>query len=375
MEQLSCVASSIFDELRATSPAQKWTTWDTFLATTTHAGFMQSSAWADFRLTLGYPHFAALIKSRGRIVGGGLVQKCWFSSDRCFYYIQDGPVLPGEGVIAGDVFGAILDEIEHQRREEQATVSHVRIEPRWEVLPEFVSGFQEPCLYDRFIEPRRTVCVDLQPPEEVILARMKPKGRYNIRLAQRHGVSVVEDTSAQGLSDFQSMYEDMAERQLIEAKAPEFFETLVAIFAEQNKVDLFFAEHNGSRLAGALVLYFGQRATYFFGASLDIHRNVMAPYLLHFEIMRRAKARGVKEYDLWGVAPDNKPDDPWQDISVFKRKFGGREVELVPSLDHVYDHEAYDEFVATESSSEEVSEDEDALLEIGDGSSTESVTN
>ena len=91
--------------------------------------------------------------------------------------------------------------------------------------------------------------------------------------------------------------------------------------------------------------------------------------------MRWAKARGFKEYDLWGVAPENEPDDAWHDISVFKRKFGSREVKLVPSLDHVYAPEAYDEFVASENSSEDVSEDKGALLEVGDSSSTETLTN
>jgi lipid II:glycine glycyltransferase (peptidoglycan interpeptide bridge formation enzyme) len=103
------------------------------------------------------------------------------------------------------------------------------------------------------------------------------------------------------------------------------------------------------------------RATYFFGGSLETRRNVMAPYVLHFEIMRRAKARGSEEYDFWGVAPENAPDDPWQKISIFKRKFGGREVELVPTLDYIYDHAAYDQFVTSESQSEHGCGDEDLI--------------
>ena len=75
----------------------------------------------------------------------------------------------------------------------------------------------------------------------------------------------------------------------------------------------------------------------------------MAPYLLHFEIMRAAKALGHDWYDLWGTAPEDEPDHPWYDISVFKRKFGGVGVDLVPTLDHVYDAAAYDTYLATES--------------------------
>ena len=111
---------------------------------------------------------------------------------------------------------------------------------------------------------------------------------------------------------------------------------------------VFFAEHQGKRLAAAVVVYFGCRATYFFGGSLVRHRDVMAPYLLHFEIMRRARANGYEWYDLWGVAPQDEPNHRWGDISVFKRKFGGVEFKFVPTLDYVYDFAAYGRYLATE---------------------------
>jgi lipid II:glycine glycyltransferase (peptidoglycan interpeptide bridge formation enzyme) len=118
------------------------------------------------------------------------------------------------------------------------------------------------------------------------------------------------------------------------------------------QVELFFSEHQGRRLATALVIYFGSRATYFYGGSLALRRRVMAPYLLHYEIMRRAKAMGYEWYDLWGIAPANEHDHPWQDISVFKRKFGGTELNLVPTLDYIYDSAAYRQYAATECDSD-----------------------
>jgi lipid II:glycine glycyltransferase (peptidoglycan interpeptide bridge formation enzyme) len=74
----------------------------------------------------------------------------------------------------------------------------------------------------------------------------------------------------------------------------------------------------------------------------------MAPYLLHFEIMRTAKGLGYQTYDLFGVPPQGGSNDGWTDISVFKRKFGGRELRLVPSLEYIYDSTAYQEWKASE---------------------------
>jgi peptidoglycan pentaglycine glycine transferase (the first glycine) len=334
------------------SETDRWKAWDTFLEATHETGFMQSSWWADFRATTGIEYFGLTIKHQGAVIGGALVTRLSCASDSCFYYIQDGPVLPDEEPAASQVFEAILKAIENRRQAEKETISHLRIEPRWQRLPSFVRGFQAPTFSDNFMEPRDTLCIDLRPAEETILAQMKPKGKYNIRVAQRHNVSVTQDTSEQGLKDFFRIYKRTAIRQGIGIKSPRYFRILFSMLLPRAQVELFFAEHQGRRLATALVIYFGSRATYFFGGSLALRRRVMAPYLLHYEIMRRAKALGYEWYDLWGIAPANEPDHPWQDISVFKRKFGGTELNLVPTLDYIYDPAAYSHYVATESDSD-----------------------
>ena len=335
--------------LPSPSATDRWKAWDSFLEAMPETGFMQTSWWADFRTTVGYDHFGAIIKDKNGIVGGATVQRFPYAPQRCFYYIQDGPVIPGDEATGGEVFKAILEYIERRRKAETETVSHLRIEPRWLRLPGFVSGFRAiPPLADHYLEARDTRCIDLRPSEAAILAQMKPKGRYNIGVAQRHGVTVIEDTSNQGLADFLRIYKRTAIRQELRAKPPSYFRTLVSTLSSLQRGSVFFAEYRGMRLATALVVYFGNRATYFYGGSLVRHRRVMAPYLLHFEIMRRAKALGLEWYDLWGIAPPNEPDHPWRDFTVFKAKFGGVEVHLVRTLDYVYDEAAYDRYVAGE---------------------------
>jgi lipid II:glycine glycyltransferase (peptidoglycan interpeptide bridge formation enzyme) len=334
--------------MSATSPEDiaRWHAWDRFIAATPDTGFMQSSTWAQFRARGGCEHFAVTLKDGDSIVGGALVGKWTYQPGRCFYYVQEGPVLPADEADAADVFDAVLGSIERHRKAEDATVSHLRIEPRWQRLPEFVRGFRPPpeSSVDRFSEPRNTLCIDLRPSEDEILAQMKPKGRYNIRVARKHGVTVVRDNSYQGLIDFMRIQRCTAARKGMEPMAPGYFRTMLSELVPRGQASLFFAEHCGRRLATALVVTFGRRATYLFGGSLLAQRRVMAPSLLHFEIMRRARASGCEWYDLWGVAPSDQPDHGWQQISEFKRKLGGVEVHLVPTLDYVYDPVAYDQF-------------------------------
>ncbi|HYZ83080.1 MAG TPA: peptidoglycan bridge formation glycyltransferase FemA/FemB family protein [Bryobacteraceae bacterium] len=329
--------------------SDRWTAWDDFLETVKETGFMQSSLWCDFCVCRGFEYFGAVLKDRDEILGGAIVLKRAYSEDSCFYYIQDGPVLTSDDEpVREAVFDALFEELNRRRERENETVSHLRIEPRWTRMPEFLSNFRLAPDDDDYIEPRRTLYVDLRNSEAAILGQMKPKGRYNVRLAAKHGVSVVQDTSESGLADFLRIYRETASRHEIHAKPQAYFATLFSMFSPSGRARIFFAEYRGARVASALVMYFGRRATYFFGGSLHTHRNVMAPYLLHFEIMRSAKAAGYEWYDMWGIAAADDTDDPWYDISLFKRKFGGVEIELVPTLDYVYDEDAYSRYLHPE---------------------------
>src|SRR5689334_22678978 len=93
----------------APSEADRWRAWDDFLESTPDTGFMQSSWWTDFRVACGFEHFGITLKANGAIVGGAIVQKFSCEPDSCFYYIQDGPVIPADETAGGQVFEAILD--------------------------------------------------------------------------------------------------------------------------------------------------------------------------------------------------------------------------------------------------------------------------
>src|SRR5882762_5324797 len=187
----------------------RWKAWDDFVEAAPDPGFMQTSWWVDFRNVCGFENFGITLKDGNDIVGGAVVLKFSYTEDSCFYYIQDGPLLPGDPVVAEEVFRTILEGIEERRKTERQAVSHLRIEPRWLRLPGFVSGFRAiPPLADIYLEARDTRCIDLRPSEAEILAQMKPKGRYNIAVARRHGVSIIEDASEQGLADFFGLYRE-----------------------------------------------------------------------------------------------------------------------------------------------------------------------
>lgn len=335
-------------ESRYKEELNSWKSWDNFLRSQSNAGFRQSSWYATFRASCGWDSFGTVLRDRQEIVGGALVFKRLFSGEKSYYYIPDGPVFRDEDSDAEkeQVFRAILNLLEEKRRKDQHGVSHLCINPRWLDVPSFVksSHFQETEYY--YGSPRDIQCIDLGGTEDTILAQMKQKGRYSIGVARRHGVSIVEDVSPQGIKDFLSIYTETYMRKHLRGHDSDFFNPLISATLESNSGSIFFAEYQGVRIATAMVVFFGSTATYYHGGSRDVHRNVMAPYLLHFELMRKAKDLGCRYYDMGGVSPEGEAANSWTGLSIFKRKFGGRELRFVPSLEYVYDPIAYREWKA-----------------------------
>ena len=113
-----------------------------------------------------------------------------------------------------------------------------------------------------------------------------------------------------------------------------YFEKLLTTGSEDFSNELFFAKYQGVILAAAIVNFYGSvtlTASYLHGASSNVHREVMAPHLLHWRIIQEAKKRGFRHYDLWGI-----DEAKWPGLTRFKLGFGGKTVEYPSSIDVVY---------------------------------------
>ena len=160
------------------------------------------------------------------------------------------------------------------------------------------------------IQPPRTILVDLAAPEDEILARMKQKTRYNIRLAEKKGVTV---RPWDDLSAFHDMMLVTGDRDGFGVHSEKYYRRAYELLHPKGMCEILLAEYEGKPLAALFVACHGNRAYYLYGASTDEERNRMPTYLLQWEAMQWAKARGCEEYDLWGV-PD-EDEETWKQIS------------------------------------------------------------
>jgi len=192
------------------------------------------------------------------------------------------------------------------------------------------------------IQPPRTIIVDIKNPEEEILARMKQKTRYNIRLAEKKGVTV---RPWDDIESFHNMMLLTGERDGFGVHSREYYQCAYDLLHPKEMGELLVAEYEGKPLAALFVAQNGNRAYYLYGASTDEERNRMPTYLLQWEAMKWAKARGCEEYDLWGVPDEeaaaleanfeNRHDGLWG-VYRFKRGFGGELKRAVQAMDRVY---------------------------------------
>lgn len=168
------------------------------------------------------------------------------------------------------------------------------------------------------IIPRHTIIIDLKQSAEEMLNKMHPKGRYNIKLSERKGIQIKQSTD---ITEFYQILEDTAKRDGFAINSFDYYQQFLTQLG--NKAKLFMAYYNDKPIAGILNGYFNKTAIYYYGASSNEHRNLMAPYLLQWHAIQDAKNNKFTHYDLLGIADPSNPKDPLQGVTYFKQKFGG----------------------------------------------------
>lgn len=182
------------------------------------------------------------------------------------------------------------------------------------------------------IQFRNTVLIDLQPDEDTLLANMKQKTRYNVRLAGRRGVTV----RPAGLVDLDLLYHMYAETALRDGFAirnQAYYQDLWSTYVSAGLCEPLIAAVDDQPVAAVVIFRFAGTAYYLHGMSRELHRDKMPNYLLQWEAMRRAKAAGCQTYDLWG-APEvfDESDDMWG-VYRFKEGLGGQVLRTLGAYD------------------------------------------
>jgi peptidoglycan pentaglycine glycine transferase (the first glycine) len=325
-------------------PIIKSLEWDKFLKKHPNAHLLQTTIWGELKSSFGWEAVRVAVEGAAGTSGAQVLFRR-LPLGQTFGYIPKGPLGDWglEELNTQDYDECIWHEIDRLCRRKRAVF--LKVEPDILLGDGEEEGGQLPegfTISPHAIQPLRTIVVDLCDDEEQILARMKQKTRYNIRLAQRKGVTVQPSSD---IDLFFRLMQATGERDEFGIHTLDYYHKVYDLFYPNGACEMLLAEYNGEPLATLLVFAWGKQAWYLYGASVSEHRERMPTYLLQWEAMRWARGKGCIQYDMWGI-PDydvdrleaefsERSDGLWG-IYRFKRGFGGRVVRSAGPWDRVY---------------------------------------
>ncbi len=256
-------------------------------------------------------------------------------------YVPKGPLLDWTDAALAE---AVLDRLEVEAR--RARALFVKIDP--DVRSDTPAGQQIMALLAHRgwrpsaeqIQFCNTMVTDLTRDEDALLAAMKPKWRYNIRLAERRGV-IVRDGRVADLPLFYEMYQETGQRDGFLVRPYAYYRTIWERFMSAGLAHLLLAEVAGQPVAGLILFRFGPTAWYFYGASTAQSRELMPNHALQWAALRWAKAAGCTRYDWWGAPDVLDETDPMWGVYRFKQGFGGEFVPHIGAWDYPTNRFAY----------------------------------
>ena len=311
------------------------------------AFFLQSNEWVEFQRSLG----REVLEYEKDGISAKII-KHDLPFKKSYLYIPHGPTMDFNQMTGG-FKNPVTNFVKWLREEAKKRKSiFVKIEP---LLDSVAQALVDPPAGGKFrkskkeIQPSKTVIVDLNQSEDELpavslsnlLGRMHHKTRYNIGIADKHGVTVGESS---GIDVFLELLKKTTKRDKFHPHPKNYYEKLLKFFegGKEIQVKLFLAYHpvsnsrelenRGGRdprpIAGAVVLVYRDSGYYLHGASDYEYRAMMAPHALHWHIIKQLKAEGLKQYDLWGINPRK-----WPGVTRFKLGWGGDTIEYPGSFD------------------------------------------
>ena len=283
----------------------------------------QTFAWGDFQSQIpGRHHLGVfLIKQNG---SPAAVASLLLMEMRGYAYIwvNNGPVILTTDYSADEIAASLKGIAKQDAPSKPLFIRFSMGKKPARALPAFSKSLLE-----------KTTIVDLRQDEDVILSKMPYGTRRGMRKAAKSGIEIKEIPTTEAAEQFPKVFQPIMD----ETAARDKFHshpanTYIAMLGELGNAARFFAAYaEGQPVAWAIDTVWNNQAIYYYGASNEAARKVMAPYLLHIEAMKKLKNEGVESYDFLGIGSPNFPG--LEGVTQFKLRFGGDVVDYTPVYD------------------------------------------
>lgn len=316
--------------------------WDSYVGQAAGGHIAQTSLWAQIKAPLGWRPFRIIASQQGSIVGGVQILFRSLKYIGRLGYVTKGPLFSTNDSILEEF---IMEQIHRVSKENH--LQYLVIQPpsnRQDLCNRLQQwGFTE-SLMAFTPSPYATLRIDLQKDLDDILANMKQKTRYNIRLAGHKGITVREGCE-QDIKAFHQSLLATSERNNFTEYPEEYWDKFFKLYMPRGYAKIFIAEYEGNVISSIMLTSFNDTATYKKGGWFGSHRNLHANELLHWEAMKWSKRQGYHYYDFEGIVPEaarsieklgSLPKKYERSLTSFKYGFGGDVIFYPGAYDYCY---------------------------------------
>ena len=311
--------------------------WESIVGARPEANFLQSWNWGEFHKNFGHKVFRIGFYDENRAVGVMLsvVEK---AKRGTYLTVPGGPLINWENKEIANEFKKVIVEIAKKNN-----CSFVRVRPQILETPENSRLFADLEFRSApmHLHAELSNLLDITKTEEELMANMRKATRYEIKQAQKLGIRITASQDSADIDEFYDLQIETAQRHGFVPFSKKFLEEQFKVFLADDQAVLYTAWMDKTKLAQAMVIFYGQEADYHYGASSEDGRKFPGAYLIQWEAIKEAKRRGMKKYNFWGVAPEEDKSHRFYGVSVFKRGFGGQDVAYLHARDLVLDWPKY----------------------------------
>jgi len=311
--------------------------WERFLSLHPEANFLQSWYWGEFHEKLNNK-----IQRTGFYVGNkliGIMLSVVENAKRGRYAtVPGGPIIDWQNPNLVDTF---VKEIKRIAKEKNCVFTRVR--PQLESLEFSKSLFKKLGFINApmHLHAELTSQLEITKTEDILLSQMRKTTRYEIKKAISQGIKITTTNDPSQIKKFYDLQIETSKRQKFVPFSYKYLSEQFKVFAAKDKALLYSAYHENKLLACAFIIFYGKEAVYHYGASTEEGRRYPGAYLIQWEAILEAKKRGIIRYNFWGVSPLDKWEHRFSGLSLFKRGFGGHDVEYLHAQDLIINYPKY----------------------------------
>ncbi len=303
--------------------------WEEYVLSSPDCTFLQSWNWGVFNQNLGAKIFRWGFFKQNKLEGVALLIKKK-AKRGAYLECPGGPLLDFK---SQEFFPQFCKAVFKLARQEKCFFLRVR--------PQLKDNQENRLLFKKqgflnspmHLHAQQTWQLDLTKTEEELLREMRKSTRYLVKKSLKENFGVEQSLDLNDVDKLYKLQMETVARQKFVPFSLTYFQEEFKAFKDDDQIRLFKISFKGRVLAAAFIIFYGKTAYYHYSGTSFEAGNIPSSYRLQWEVIKEAIKRGLKVYDLWGVAPDNKPDHRFAGVSLFKKGFGGYGVNYLPAQD------------------------------------------